>query len=107
MTEVDNAVDGSPIQRFVALVVLLAAGTVSLPLSAYFLDDEGTENWIFPVQLGGMAVFGALVGAALPGLARAGSSRARAARLGAVIGLVLSVVGVLVFFLILSGFDGA
>ncbi len=107
MTEAEGVVDRSPIQRVVALVVLLAAGTVSLPLSAYFLDDQGSENWIFPVQLGGMALFGALVGALLPGLARDGSSRARAARIGAVIGLVLSVVGVLVFFLLLSGFDGA
>jgi hypothetical protein len=107
MTDAAGAEDGSPIQRLVALGVLLAAGTVSLPLSAYFLDDQGSENWIFPVQLGGMALLGALVGALLPGLARAGSSRGRAARVGAVIGLVLSVVGVLVFFLLLSGFDGA
>jgi hypothetical protein len=106
MTEAEVASDGSPIQRLVALVVLLAAGTVSLPLSAYYVDDI-SENMVFPVALGGMILIGSVVGALLPGLARAGSSRARAARVGAVIGLVLAIAGTLVFFLLLSGFDGA
>jgi hypothetical protein len=48
-----------------------------------------------------------VVGALVQGPARAGSSRGPAARIGSMIGLVLSVVGVLVFFLLLSGFDGA
>jgi hypothetical protein len=106
MSDVEGAGDGSPIQRLVALVVLLAGGVVSLPLSAYYVDAV-SENLILPAALVGMALLGAVVGALLPGLARAGSSRARAARLGVVIGLVLTVVGTLVFFLLLSGFDGA
>ena len=57
--------------------MLLAAGMLSLPLAAYFLDDQGTEDWILPVQLGGMALIGALVGVALPGFLT-GSTRRRA-----------------------------
>jgi hypothetical protein len=106
MTDAEGAGDGSAIQRIVALVLLLAGGVVCLPLSAYYVDAV-SENLIFPAALGGMAILGALVGALLPGLARAGSSRARAARVGVVIGLVLTVIGTLVFFLLLSGFDGA
>ncbi len=106
MTEV-QAEPGSAFQRVLALVVLLAAGIVCLPLSAYLFDDEGSENWILPAALGGMILLGALVGAALPGLARAGSSRARAARVGAIIGAVVTVVGTVIFFLLLNGFDGA
>lgn len=106
MTEVE-AEQSSPIQRVVALVVLLAAGIVSLPVAAYFLDDEGAENWIIPAALGGMAIVGALVGVVLPGIARPGSSSARAARVGAIAGIVMTLLGVVIFFLILSGFDGA
>ena len=91
--------------RVLGWLVLIAAGMLSLPLAAYFLDDQGTENWILPVQLGGMALVGALVGMALPGFV-AGSPRRRAA-VGAAYGLAAAVVGVLVFFLLLSGFDGA
>ncbi len=105
MTEV-QADSGAAFQRVVALVVLLAAGIVSLPLSAYFID-EVSENLILPVALGGMILLGAIVGAVLPGLARAGSSRARAARVGAIIGAVVTVIGTVIFFLLLSGFDGA
>ncbi len=106
MTDAGSAQDGSPIQRLVALVILAAAGIVSLPLSAYFVD-EVSENLILPAALGGMVLLGAVVGALLPGLARAGSSRARAARVGAIIGVVVTIVGTLIFFLMLSGFDGA
>ena len=46
-------------QRLVALVLLLAAGIISLPLAAAAFDGEGTENLILPAQLAGMAVLGA------------------------------------------------
>lgn len=91
--------------RVLGWLLLIAAGMLSLPIAAYILDDQGTENWILPVQLGGMALVGALVGSAVPGFV-AGSSRRRAA-VGAAYGLAAAVVGVLVFFLLLSGFDGA
>jgi hypothetical protein len=93
------------VTRVLGWLVLVAAGILSLPLAAYVLDDQGTENWILPVQLGGMALVGALVGTAVPGFV-VGSPRRRAV-LGATYGLAAAVVGVLVFFLLLSGFDGA
>jgi len=93
------------VTRVLGWLLLIAAGMLSLPLAAYAFDDQGTENWILPVQLGGMALVGALVGTALPRFV-AGSARRRAA-VGAAYGLAAAVVGVLVFFLLLSGFDGA
>ncbi len=91
--------------RLLGWLVLIAAGMLSLPLAAYFLDDQGTENWILPVQLGGMALIGALVGLALPGFVT-GSTRRRVL-LGAAYGVGAAVVGVLIFFLLLNGFSGA
>ena len=98
---------GTSSQRVIAVLVLLAAGILSLPLVAYFLDDQGNENWIFPVQLLAMALLGALVGRALPGLAGAEASSSRATLVGAGVGVVAAIVGVVLFFLLLSGFDGA
>ncbi|CUR59189.1 conserved membrane hypothetical protein [metagenome] len=95
------------VQRVVGVLVLLVAGMVSLPLSALVLDDQGTENWILPAQLLVMAGIGAAVTAALPALARAGSSSGRRALTGVGWGLLAAVVGVLVFWLLISGFDGA
>ena len=86
-------------------VLLLVAGVVCLPLAAAFLDDQGSENWILPVDLALVALFGGVLGAALPGFV-AGSTRRRVV-VGAAYGLAAAAVGVLVFFLLLSGFDGA
>jgi hypothetical protein len=94
-------------QRGVALVVLLAAGIISLPIAAYFLDGQSTENWIIPAQLVAMALIGAVVGRLLPGLAGVGATPRRAAVVGAVTGVVMAFVGVVIFFLLLSGFEGA
>lgn len=91
--------------RLLGWVLLLAAGMLSLPLSATFLDDQGTENWILPVQLGGMAALGALVGVGLPGFL--GGSTRRRVLLGAAYGVGSAVVGVVIFFLLLNGFEGA
>jgi hypothetical protein len=52
-----------------------------------------------------MALLGGLVGVALPGFV-AGSTGRRLA-VGAAYGLAAGVVGLLAFFLLLSGFDGA
>ena len=95
------------LQRVVGVLVLLVAGILSLPLAAYFLDDRGTENWIVPVQLLVMAVIGAGVAVALPALARDGASTGRRAITGVWWGLLAAFVGVLVFWLLLSGFTGA
>jgi len=86
-------------------MVLIAAGILSLPLAAYSLDDQGAENWILPVQLGGMALLGAVVGVVIPGFL-AGSTRRRVL-VGAAYGVGAAVVGVLIFFLLLNGFSGA
>lgn len=94
-------------QRVTALVVLLAAGILSLPVAASFLDGPSTENYVLPVQLLAMALLGLVVGALLPGLAGADASPRRAKVVGAATGLAMAVVGVVLFFLLLNGFDGA
>ena len=95
------------VQRLAALVLLLVAGVVSLPVAATFIDGEGNENFILPAQLAGMAIVGAVVGYLLPGLAGDAASTREAVWVGVGVGLLLAVLGVLVFFLLLSGFDGA
>ena len=95
------------LQRLAALVLLLAAGILSLPLAAAALDGEGTENLILPAQLCGMAVLGGVVGYLLPGLAGDGASTRRAVWVGVGVALLLAVLGVVFFFLLLNGFDGA
>jgi len=104
---VTDARNAPGLQRLAALVVLLVAGILSLPLAAAAFDGEGTENWILPTQLGGMAVLGAVVGYLLPGLAGPAASRRRAVWVGVGVALLLAVLGVVIFFLLLNGFDGA
>jgi len=94
------------VQRILGLALLLVAGIVSLPLAAAPFDSEGSENWILPAQLGGMAVIGAVVALVLPGLTGAATTGRRVV-LGALTGLAMALVGVVVFFLLLNGFDGA
>ena len=93
--------------RVGALLLLLPAGILSLPVVAYFFDGEGQENWIVPIQLAAMALLGVVVGTFLPGLAGSSASRARAQVVGALVGIGMAVLGVLIFFVLLSGFDGA
>jgi len=95
------------VPRILATLILGIAGIVSLPLSAYFLDGEGAENFILPVQLGAMAVIGGLVGWWTPSLGGGEKPANKRIAIGMVIGLVTAVVGVVVFFLLLNGFDGA
>jgi hypothetical protein len=94
-------------QRLVGIVVLVVLGMLSLPVSAYVLDDPGTENWIVPVQLLAMAAVGAAVTVGLPGMAREGASTGRRALTGAWWGLLAAFVGVIVFWFLLNGFRGA
>src|SRR5689334_13873000 len=94
-------------QRWTAVVILLVLGIFSLPVSAAFFDGEGSENWLVPVAVVIMLVIGAAVGAMLPGLAGAGATQQRGAMIGAAVGVAMLVLGIVVFFLLLSGFDGA
>ena len=93
--------------RVAALVVLLVLGVVSLPAVAGVLDGQGTENWVVPVQLALMAGIGALADRLVPTLGGAGASRRRAVVVGALLGVAAALVGVLLFFLLLSGLSGA
>lgn len=94
-------------QRVIGVLVLLVAGTLSLPVSAFFLDGRTTEDYIVPVQLVLMALVGAGVTVALPAMARHGAPTARRALTGVWWGLLAAVVGVLVMFLAVSGLGGA
>ena len=87
--------------------MLLVLGMLSLPATAYVLDDPGTENWIVPVQLLAMAAVGAAVTIALPGLAREGAPTRRRALTGAWWGLAAAFVGVVASWLLVSGLGGA
>ena len=95
-----------PVLLGVALLVLLVLGVLSLPLVAAVVGDGG-ENWILPVALVLMALVGALVGRVVPTLGGAEASRRRGMVVGALLGLGAAVVGVVLFFLLISGLDGA
>lgn len=94
-------------QRVVGALVLLVAGILSLPIVASFLDGANTEGWIIPVQLLLMAVIGAVVTITLPALAPPGVSTGVRAFTGVGWGVIAALVGLLVFFFLLNGFDGA
>jgi hypothetical protein len=94
-------------QRWTALVILLILGIFSLPVTAYFFDGEGTENWIIPIAVLLMGVLGAIVGSMLPGIAGSGATQQRGAVIGAAVGIGMLILGIVIFFLLLSGFDGA
>ena len=94
-------------QRVIGVVVLLATGIYSLPLSAALFDGEGTENWIVPVQLLVMAAIGAGLAVLLPALAREGAQTGRRALTGAWWGLLAAFLGVLLFWFVINGFNGA
>ncbi len=100
MTDTAPANAGS--QRTIALVVLLVLGVLSLPVTAAFLDGESTDQLILPVQLVLMAVVGAVVGYLLPGLGGPASTKGRSAAIGAVIGVVLGLLGAALFYLALD-----
>jgi hypothetical protein len=95
------------LQRVVGVVVLLAAGMASLPVAAFFLDGQGTENWIVPAQLAAMAAVGAAVTVGLPALAREGAPTGRRAMTGLWWGLLAAFAGVLVMWFLVSGLTGA
>lgn len=95
------------IQRVAGALFLLLAGVGSLPVAAAFLDGEGTENWIVPVQMGGMIMIGAVLALAFPALAHRGASRVGRAVIGGCWGIAAAGVGVLIFWFLLNGTSGA
>ena len=98
----------SPVaQRVIGIVVLLVLGMLSLPVSAYLLDGQGTENWIVPAQLVAMGAVGAGVTIGLPALAREDATTGRRALTGIWWGLLAAFVGVLVFWFLINGVRGA
>jgi hypothetical protein len=94
-------------QRVVGVLVLLILGILSLPLAAYPLGDQAAENWILPVHLLVMAAIGAGVTLVIPALGRAGAPAIQRALIGATWGVVAALVGVVVFWFLLSGLRGA
>jgi hypothetical protein len=94
-------------QRWIAIVILLVLGIFSLPVTAYFFDGEGSENWIIPVAVALMVVLGAVVGSMLPGVAGDGATQQRGALIGALVGVGMLILGIVIFFLLLNGFEGA
>lgn len=97
------------VPRVLAVVGLLVLGVVLLPLLASVLDGKGTENVILPLHVVVVAAVGAFVWRALPSPESAGApaSTGRRMLVGAAVGVAAAVVGLLFFFLLLSGFDGA
>ena len=89
-------------QRTIALVVLVVTGLLSLPVVAAVADGDSTDQLVVPLQLLLMAVEGGVVGYLLPGLGGAGSTRGRSAAVGVVIGVVLALVSLAVFYLLLD-----
>jgi hypothetical protein len=92
------------VSRLIAAPVLLAGGALSLPLAAMALDHgPGTENWIFPAQIGGMAAVGAGLGALLPKIAGEGASHGKAALIGAGAAVGAALIGDVVLFTLITG----
>ncbi|MBB3036970.1 hypothetical protein [Hoyosella altamirensis] len=92
--------------RLPAVLLLLILGIFSLPVSAFFLDGPGTENWIVPVHFVVMGAAGALVAFWLP-LAQDGASPGKRILVGASTGIGLAIVGLAVFWFLLNGIGGA
>ena len=108
MSETESVTQGhSGLHRPIALLILLATGVFCLPLSALFLDGEDTENYVLPAAFVAMALVGAVVGTLLPGVAGPHASTSKGRLVGALIGVGMVVLGTVIFFLLLSGFDGA
>ena len=95
------------LQRVVSVVVLVVLAMLSLRIVASVLDAQGNQSWTLPVQLVLMAVIGAVLGFAVPRLAGARASRRRSVLVGAAAGVGAAVLGLVVFFVLLSGLGGA
>ena len=86
-------------------VVMVVVGGLSLPVTAYFLDTTAAgENLILPVAA--LASVGTGAGLGVPALDPDHPVRRRAL-VGAGLGLLGLAVGLVAFFLLLNGLDGA
>lgn len=94
-------------QRIFAVIVVAVLGFFSLPLAAWMLDgSSSTENLIIPFQLLVMALIGAALAWWLPALARPGDPERTRLLKGAGWGLLAGVIGLIIFWFLLSGFGG-
>lgn len=91
--------------RLVVGAFLVLLGIFSLPLVALVFDEGGQEGWIIPVQVILMTLVGAAVGYALPLLAGEGAERSRGALVGVLTALLGVAIGLVMYFILLSGFD--
>lgn len=91
--------------RIVVGAFLVLLGIFSLPLVALVFDQAGQEGWIIPVQVVVMTLVGAAVGYALPLLAGEGAARTRGTLVGVVTALVGVAIGLVMYFILLNGFD--
>jgi hypothetical protein len=90
------------------LLVLFVFGLASLPLVATVVDGRmfdstGIDSWVVPVQLVAMAALGALVGWLVPVVAGRDATRRRGVAVGAAAGVGFAVLGLVLWFLLLSG----
>ena len=99
----DMATASVAVQRWAAVLLLLVLGIFSLPVAASLFGEGDNENWIIPVAVALIVGLGVIVGALLPGLAGEGASRARGAAVGAMVGVGMLAVGVVIFFLLITG----
>ncbi len=97
------------VPRALAVVGLVVLGVLTLPLLASVLDGRGTENLILPAHLLVMAVLGAVAWRLVPGPAatEATAATGRVLLVGAAVGVGAALVGLVVFFLRVSGLSGA
>ncbi len=103
------------VPRVIAVVVLLVLGVLTLPVLAFFLDGPSTENLVIPVDLVLMALLGMLVWRLVPAPDAGGAhatpaappAAARTLLVGAAVGVAAAVVGLVLFFLLISGVGGA
>lgn len=94
-------------RRFIAVIVLAVTGFFSLPLAAWLLDGSAsTQNLILPFHLVVMALIGAGLARQFPTLTRADDETWTRLLIGAGWGLLVGIIGLIVFWFLLSGFGG-
>lgn len=95
-------------RRLVGAAVLIVAGVVGLPATAFVLDDSAIgENLILPVYLAAMLALGVVLALILPGLGRPGAGLLPRVVVGLGCGLLAAGVGLAVFWFLLNGVSGA